>query len=166
MSVMTQTRQATGTKLHKSAGFTLLEVLIALFVLSVGLLGLASLQAQALRYNHNAYLRSVATQQAYDIADRIRTNAIGLQNGAYDSITSDPGDPGCISTGCTPAQVAAFDAFEWYTALSILLPGGTGTVVAANPGGAGSLFTVTVTWNELETETGPRSISLVTNFRP
>ncbi|MEE8264567.1 MAG: type IV pilus modification protein PilV [Gammaproteobacteria bacterium] len=163
MSVMTQTRQATGTKLHKSAGFTLLEVLVALFVLSVGLLGLASLQAQALRYNHNAYLRSVATQQAYDIADRIRANAVGLQNGAYDSITSDPGDPGCITSGCAPAQVAQFDAFEWYTALSILLPGGTGTVAGNGPD---SLFTVTVTWNELETETGPRSISLVTNFRP
>lgn len=163
MSVMTQTRQATGTKLHKSAGFTLLEVLVALFVLSVGLLGLASLQAQALRYNHNAYLRSVATQQAYDIADRIRANAVGLQIGAYDSITSDPGDPGCITSGCAPAQVAQFDAFEWYTSLSILLPGGTGTVTGNGPD---SLFTVTVTWNELETETGPRSISLVTNFRP
>ncbi len=163
MSVMTQTRQATGTRLDKSAGFTLLEVLIALFVLSVGLLGLASLQAQALRYNHNAYLRSVATQQAYDIADRIRANAVGLQNGSYDSITSDPGDPGCITSGCTPAQVAAFDAFEWYTALSTLLPSGTGTVAGNGPD---SLFTVTVTWNELETETGPRSISLVTNFRP
>ncbi len=163
MSVMRRGQGPTCARPAKSAGFTLLEVLIALFVLSVGLLGLASLQAQALRYNHNAYLRSVATQQAYDIADRVRANAVGLQNGAYDSITSDPGDPGCISSGCTPGQVAQFDAYEWYTTLATLLPGGTGSVTGAGPN---SLFTVSVSWNEIETETGARTVTLVTDFRP
>jgi type IV pilus assembly protein PilV len=56
------------------AGFTLIEVLVAMVVLTVGLLGLAGLQATSLKNSQNAYYRSVATQLAYDMADRMRAN--------------------------------------------------------------------------------------------
>src|SRR5664280_455779 len=61
--------------MNKNSGFTLLEVLIAMLVLAVGLLGLAGLQATSLRNNQSAYNRSQATQLAYDLADRMRNNA-------------------------------------------------------------------------------------------
>ncbi len=57
-----------------NTGFTLIEVLIAMLVLAVGLLGLAGLQATSLRNNQSAYNRSQATQLAYDLADRMRAN--------------------------------------------------------------------------------------------
>ena len=60
--------------MNKNTGFTLIEVLIAMIILAVGLLGLAGLQATSLRNNQSAYNRSVATQLAYDIADRMRAN--------------------------------------------------------------------------------------------
>jgi type IV pilus assembly protein PilV len=60
---------------HKISGFTLIEVLIAMLILSVGLLGLAGFQASSARNNTSAYNRSQATQLAYDLADRIRANA-------------------------------------------------------------------------------------------
>ena len=63
-------------RFSSSAGFTLIEVLVALIIVSIGLLGLAGLQATSVRFNQQAYLRSQAVQQAYDMADRIRANAV------------------------------------------------------------------------------------------
>ena len=64
-------------------GFTLLEVLIALLVLSIGLLGLAALQTTGLRSNQMASMRTIATQAAYDITDRMRANPVGVEAGEY-----------------------------------------------------------------------------------
>ena len=61
------------------SGFTLLEVMVAIVVLSLGLLGLAGLQAASLRNNQAAYYRGIATQQTYDMADRIRANLAGAR---------------------------------------------------------------------------------------
>ena len=63
----------------RQRGFTLLEVLIAVMLLAVGLLGLAGLQAVSLRNNHSAYLRSQATMLTYDIIDSMRTNRSAAQ---------------------------------------------------------------------------------------
>ena len=67
------------SSMTKSRGFTLLEILIAVGVLSIGLLGIAGLQALGQRSNHSAYLRSQATALAYDMIDRMRANKAGVQ---------------------------------------------------------------------------------------
>ena len=69
---------------YKSHGFTLIEILLAVVVLSGGLLGLAGLQLTGLKSNHSAYLRSQATILTLDIADRMRANRISAITGAYD----------------------------------------------------------------------------------
>ena len=63
---------------YRQSGFSLLEVLIAIVVTSIGLLGLAAMQATGLRNNHSAYHRSQATVLAYDIADRMRSNVSSM----------------------------------------------------------------------------------------
>lgn len=141
-------------------GFTMIEVLIAILVLSIGLLGLAGLQATGLRNNHQAYQRSIATQQVYDMADRMRANPAGVAAGAYDAINGIPANPGCTGSACTPADIAAYDAAEWNSANAALLPSGAGTVAVAGP----DVFTIIVTWDELKTGGGPTSFEL--NFRP
>ena len=133
----------------KSRGFTLLEVLIAVVVLSIGLLGIASLQAVGQRSNHSAYLRSQATALAYDMIDRMRANMVGVQGGSYNAIDTTAGsytDPGCASgTTCSAAQMAQYDMYDWQQELSTQLPSGNGTVAGT---GAGSVFTVTVMWDD------------------
>lgn len=130
----------------RSSGFTLLEVLVAVVVLSVGLLGLAGLQARGLRDNTTAYHRTMATQQAYDIVDRMRSNMQGVTSGAYDNIPFPAPAAGtdCETVECDSAQLAAFDADQWSQANVNLLPSGQGTVVV----GAANVFTVTTRWNE------------------
>lgn len=65
-------------------GATLIEVLVAMLVLSIGLLGLAGMQMTALKSNQSAYYRSQATVLAYDIIDRMRANRADALNGVYD----------------------------------------------------------------------------------
>ena len=127
----------------KSRGFTLLEVLIAVVVLSIGLLGIASLQAFGQRSNHSAYLRSQATALAYDMIDRIRANTAGLLNGNYNAIDTTAGpysNPGCDSITCSSSQMAQYDMYDWQQELATQLPAGNGKVTGA---GHGSVFTVT-----------------------
>ena len=127
----------------KTNGFTLLEVLIALVIFSFGLLALAALMAKGLQYNTSALHRSYASTQAYDIADRMRANRLGITAGDYDSISGTGTDPGCITTGCTPAQMAQYDAWAWNSANAALLPSGSGSVTIA-----GTTYTITVTWDD------------------
>ena len=123
------------TNHRNQLGFTLLEVLITLIILSIGLLGLAGLQTISLRNNHGAYLQSQAITQAYDIVDRMRANAnqieasynltdtnytlakIGTQNAACDT-----------TTGCTATQMAGHDLFKWNQANRSILPQGIGII--------------------------------------
>jgi len=116
-----------------SKGFTLLEVLIALLIFSVGLLGLAGMQIQGLKFNHGAYLRSQATVLAYDILDRMRSNSTGN----YAMTISDTfGASNCTGTSatCDSAAMTTFDKYEWKTALARTLPQGNGSVTIDTSG--------------------------------
>jgi len=147
---------------QRIGGFSLIEVLVTMLLLAIGMLGLASLQASTLRNGHSSYLRSQATIQAYDMADRIRANAQAVTAGDYDAIAGTPVDPGCLTAGCTPAEMAQYDAFEWNTTNAALLPQGAGTVAGA---GAGSVFTISITWNEVEAGQAVAKV-FATEFEP
>jgi len=138
-----------GTRPTVSRGFTLVEVMVALVIFSIGLLGLAGLQASGIRSNNLSMSRSMAMIQAYNIADRIRANAAGMANGDYDNVTTTIGGAptSCIANQCTPDQLAAFDIWEWNNFNKKLLPKGRGTVTRINPAPA-TLFRITVMWDE------------------
>ncbi len=118
---------------HLNNGFTLIEVLVTLIVMSVGLLSLAGLQVIGLRNNHSAYLRSQATIQSYDIIDRMRVNIQAVEAGNYHQPTvadsAGTENASCYTTtGCTPAEMAAHDLFSWNQAIAEVLPSGVGIV--------------------------------------
>lgn len=128
---------------NKQQGFTLIEILVATFILAIGLLGMAGLQANGLRHNHTAYLRSQATLLAYDIVDRMRSNIAAFNNGDYDlahlatGYNAGSGHPSCYDTsstpaGCTDAEMAQNDIWAWSQALAKLLPNGDGVVCIDN----------------------------------
>jgi type IV pilus assembly protein PilV len=111
------------------AGFTMLEVLVSILVIAVGLLGMAGLQMQSLRAGHSAYYRSIATQLAYDMGDRMRGNLSGVLANGYNrtGIATDYATAvaNCNTTaGCVAADLAKNDAYEWQQMVQTLLPGG------------------------------------------
>jgi len=147
----------------RQMGFTLTEILVALLVLSVGLLGLAALQLTGLRNNQSAYYRSIATTLAYDIADRIRANKTAEEAGSY---TVDIGDaPAAGTTNCAPgpcgtSAMATYDISHWKCSLGNWntnavcananalrvqgdLPLGDGSIASA-----GGVYTVTIRWDD------------------
>jgi type IV pilus assembly protein PilV len=133
---------------HPHAGFTLIETMVALLVLSVGMIGVAALHGQALSASGTAVRRSLAIGLASDIADRIRVNRsaqLAYENAAADNDCDEPTGGGGID--CTPAEMAAHDLFLWQAQVGQSLPGGQGAVdvdVTTNP----TTYTVTVSWDE------------------
>jgi type IV pilus assembly protein PilV len=118
-----------------SAGFSLVEVLISIVILSIGLLGMAGLTAASMNGTNEAYYRSQATVLADDILDRMRGNPLAARGEQYDI---SPG-PAYTAAGGTMAR---FDSEEWVNAVSTNLPGGVGTVDVFN-----GVATITITWN-------------------
>ncbi len=122
--------------MKRARGFTLIEVLVAIIVLAIGLLGLAGLQLTSLKAADSAYFRSQATLLADDILDRMRSNRSAALAGNYDTSI------GHAESSTT--TVAASDLTEWKTMLSGTLTSGDGSVVVD----ADNVATVTIQWND------------------
>lgn len=146
----------------RAAGFSLLEVLIALVILSVGLLGIAAMLSTTLKSNDSAYMRSQATILAANIIDRMRANPQGAANGDYDismgAATPAPGSgTACTGTSadCSAVILAKYDLTQWLTTLASSsngLPQGAGSVTTSTLGGV-QRVTVTVQWNDSRANT-------------
>ncbi|ABI56212.1 type IV pilus modification protein PilV [Alkalilimnicola ehrlichii MLHE-1] len=113
---------------RRQGGFTLLEVLIALVIISVGLLGVLALQANMLSYSHSAYLSSMASVQALDLEERMRANRGAVVDGDYDfsdfaQISTANPDACEGGLACNEAQLAANDLARWARATRGLFPG-------------------------------------------
>lgn len=145
--------------MRANAGFSLIEVMIAVLVLAVGILGAGALQTMGLQTTQGAYFRSQGIILAEDIVDRMRANRTAPALAAYvQGVPAIQPNFGCLTAagGCTPVQMANIDMWNWNVALSAL-PGGAGVVVAgadpADPNG----YVVTVSWNENEWVNGVRT---------
>ncbi len=134
-----------------SRGFSLIEALVALVVLSVGLLGIAALYVTSVSSGRTATLRTHAVMLAADLADRIRANRLaGL---AYDDATSGAGaftaacqPGGAGGGGCPPATMANEDKAEWLALVAARLPGAVPTVTVVGP--LPNTYTITLAWVE------------------
>jgi type IV pilus assembly protein PilV len=123
-----------------AGGFSLLEVMIATAIISVGLLGVALLQSTSLRGTQLTNERSQATMLVYDMLDRVRANranaaTYGLIREGY--FVGDGRTGQCAPTAALPTARWAADRVEWVCAVRRSLPDARGrvNVTAANPGG-------------------------------
>jgi type IV pilus assembly protein PilV len=140
-------------------GFTLVEVLVALLVLSIGLLGIGKLMMFSARANDSAYMRSQATALAYSLLDAMRANRTTAQaGGSYTGSASAAANPGSVCTSASPCTngptLAQYDMWQWKTDIQKALgPSADGTVTTATvtdptSGVASVTATITVRWDD------------------
>ncbi len=172
-------------KRKANKGFTLLEVMIAVFVLAVGLLGIAALQMTGVKNNHTASIRTQTTQLAYNLADRMRANIEGTVAGNYLANVAPGVGYDCLSnfTGttvtnkCSANEMALADLDRWFAlgAASIPLVTGAGNTqitctdadaTDADPCTRGSIMTILITWNEQDGANGLVNKSFSMGFQP
>jgi len=144
----------TGRRGHQ--GVALIEVLVAILVVSLGMLAMAGLLSTSTRFGKTSEFRSVATLLASDLADRMRANFGSAAGAVYAGLT-----PSALATGiptaatcanpdaCTQAEIAAVDVAAWEAALYKALPSGTG-YIGANADY--TLFDVWVIWRETDAD--------------
>lgn len=130
--------------LTRQCGMSLIEVLVAALVLSVGLLGLASLQAVAIRFNHSALLRTQADNLAHEILDAMRANIQSAKDGDYDR---DYGDT--WPTVGPNSPIADIDLANWGTRISEQLPAGEGELDVTH-NAPSTVANVRIHWQERE----------------
>ncbi len=157
-------------------GFSMLEVLIAVLVFSLGMVGLAGLLIYSIQSNHVAYLRTQATYLAHNMADRMAANPAAVWDGDYGTPAASTQFPVAASTadcaaGCTPDELAAVDMAQWSTQLTTFLPKVTGAIACSQAGipippstgpdgqvqfrpPYGGTCTMRLTWNEANSVTG------------
>jgi type IV pilus assembly protein PilV len=142
------------SKTISSKGFSLIEVLVTVVIISSGLLAYAGLQLNGLNQTHAALFRSQAAISTNDMADRLRANPPGAIAGGYRTIETDGlATPDC-TLGCTPFNLAVLDLKTWQSSLSQYLPLASGVVscadsdpLDADPCSASSIHTIIVSWD-------------------
>lgn len=126
----------------KKNGFSLIEILITSVIVSIGVLGLVSLQLSELRNTRNALVSSQAVMFLSDITERIRANP--TQFASYDIDHGVvPLEVNCKTQACTPAELVQFDLVTWQTLLKQNLPAGGGAITLA-----GSTLTISIRWDQ------------------
>lgn len=130
---------------RQQRGFSLVEVLIALVIMSVGMLGIAGLYVQSMQAGRTSMFRHHAVTLAGDVADRIRANP--RAGNAY--ITAAGVNNNCVASTvvCTPTQMAENDILIWKAEAADILPAGDVTIVF-NGGVTPPTYQITVSWNE------------------
>ncbi len=144
------------SSLKAQVGFSLLEVLVAVFVLSIGFLGIAGLHVFGLRSNLDSQFRTQAAFLAQEMADRMRANWGGAL-GRYDQIAP-VAVPACLSAagvGCTANQMAQNDMFVWNQALQRLPGPAEGVVLPGVRRGRGVVCLDTIPIEETSTPAAP-----------
>ena len=126
---------------RRQAGFTLVEVLVALLVLSIGMLGIAALYLESLRASRQALVRTEAVTLASSIADRIRSNRNPVNN--YDCGGTCDADEGGNA-------IAIGDLNAWRTAVGATLPGGAAAITYTAPAAnVPAVYVISVSWTEI-----------------
>jgi type IV pilus assembly protein PilV len=141
--------------LTTESGFSMIEVLVTMLIISLALLGSAGLQAYALKTNLGGQFRNQAAFFVADIVERMEANKAQAVAGGY-ALAAGTAIPApstaCDTAACSPANLAQYDLGNWQAALASGVPSGTGVItqtIAGNP----STYTIAVNWVDRKTDT-------------
>ena len=156
-----------GRLLKKCRGISLMEVLAALLVVTIGILGMVGLQSKSLQHNHVAYLRSQAVIIGNDMMDRIRVNrSLASVNNHYvvdlGELTTEQCLPAaypnaCEAGTCTTTELAEYDLRQWKFQMACQLPGSDGSISIENSP-SGRIYVISMQFNESRDQANIRQV--------
>lgn len=126
-------------------GFSMIEVLVTMLIISLALLGASGMQAYSMRLNHGAQFRTQAVFLAADLAERMEANRATAVAGGY-SIPLPTADTDCSTVYCSGDNLAASDLFKWSSAVAAALPQGQAAAPVQTVTGNPSTYTITISW--------------------
>lgn len=141
-------RKQVVSAVRRQGGFSMIEVLVTLLIISLALLGTAGLQAYSMRLNQGSQFRTQAVFLVADLAERMEANRLAAIAGTYVTPTSNvpaAENDTCAVGVCTADQLAAYDLAQWQNAIANTLPQSEWTVqqtTAGNP----STYTIRISW--------------------
>ena len=131
-------------------GVTLIEVLVSILIVAFGLLAMAAMQSNAVKYQRTSEVRSMATLLVNDLADRMRANRGGFTAGNYSrshnpyvAPDAPPDNADCPANCANNAELAAMDMAQWLTTVFYALPGGEAQII---PNNANNSVDVWILW--------------------
>jgi type IV pilus assembly protein PilV len=152
---------------QQCSGFSLVETLVTLIIISVGLLGVVGMQVAGIKNNQSAYYRTQATILASDMADRLRFNSDRAADyNGFNTTSSNAAVPSaCAGTlGCSDSNLVTMDKAEWTNLIKgtngiVLLPNATGSIALV--AGTTNRYTITVNWNETNWDTADKKTDVI-----
>ena len=172
---MKVTMQICADNQFKQLGFSMVEILVTILIISLAVLGSAGLQVQALKTNQGGQFRNQAVFLLNDMVERMKANKVYSVSASsvpgYDTTLATTTD--CGVTSCSPTQLAAYDVTQWGASIAAVLPQGTGTVTQTTTGNPSS-YTVTINWVDRKTNTkyatagaalATEAVSITTNIQ-
>ena len=161
-----QPKQPSTIYCHRQSGVGLIEVLIAVLVLSIGFLGMVALQTKALSNNNSAMVRSIGTIASYSILDTMRVDLAGVRAGDYDGLSltvpltwAESGDCTGVGSGSALSQA---NQNQWCDDLGSLMGPGTIGDITADGGGN---YTITITFNDERATGGNAGQTMITRAK-
>lgn len=156
-------------KLINNQGFTLIEVMVALFILTIGMLGSTSMMLRTQQQAEETSIETTAAQRAWNIAELLRASISSVNAGDYDDmlITAAGTEPSCLSTGCSEADMVNVTKYFIGKELETFLPNENAQVKLTDitAGDSDVVFKVVVTWDKLTT-TGTTPLTYEMIFQP
>lgn len=160
MRVKTKIRQSFFS-VHAQSGVSMIEVLVAIIILSIGLLGMAALQIAGLKSNQSASFRSTASMMAYSILDSMRANRVSVGEGSYNHFFVEDTSVGTETEVETkPEAEIAEDVKIWLEELALRLPAGTGAVDVD----ADNKVIITIQWDDSRGTATPQKFVMTTRL--
>ena len=137
------------------SGFSMIEVLVTLAIISLALLGTAGLQAYSMRLNQGGQFRTQAVFLAADLAERLEANKPGAVAGNYVVATSSVANllsTACTDAACSATAMATYDLSQWQNVVAATLPQASWSVAQTTAGNP-STYTITIGWVDRRTNT-------------
>lgn len=133
---------------QRERGFSMIEILVTLVIISFGLLGVAAIQMTSLKNASSSQYRAQANSMAYDILDRMRSNRRLAYNGSFDTALS----TAAISGSCAgQSAIQSRDLCEWKQAIEARLPAGQGSIAFSRATGA---VAINIQWDDTRGQNG------------